>query len=50
MPWVAKRGFAGVVSGAEKEFSEGDPITDSEAKEMGLTKKPDLAKKVKNGA
>lgn len=42
---IAARAFVGVVDGKEKAFGQGDTITDAEAKEMGLSKKPGLAKK-----
>jgi len=42
---IARRRFEGVIAGKVKEFRPGDTITADEAKEMGLSSKPHLAKK-----
>jgi len=42
---IALRAFIGVVGGVEKSFARGDAITESEADEMNLSSKPDIAKK-----
>lgn len=41
--WTATRAFTGMIAGAEKAFAPGDKITEADAKELGLTGKPDLA-------
>lgn len=44
---IAKTKFVGIVGGKEKTFAAGDTITAAEAKELGLSKKPQLAAKPK---
>lgn len=41
----AIRKFTGILAGREKVFRPGDPITEAEAKEMGLASKPGLSKR-----
>ena len=45
MSWVAKRRFVAVLDGKERRIDQGETLTDSEGKEIGLAAKPDLAKK-----
>ncbi len=45
--WTAAKSFTGVTGGQERAFATGEQITDAAAKEMGLSKKPGLAKKDK---
>lgn len=42
---IAATRFAAILGGVERRFQPGDKITEAEAKELGLARKPSLATK-----
>lgn len=44
---IARKDFTGIIGGKAKSFAAGDRISTADAAELGLEKKPDLAKKEK---
>tara|TARA_R110002020_G_scaffold41283_1_gene121831 strand:- start:7344 stop:7487 length:144 start_codon:yes stop_codon:yes gene_type:complete len=41
---IAKQNFIGIINGKEKDFKEGQKISQKDAKELNLAEKPELAK------